>query len=341
MIKRLFWHPDYHRPTMIPRIVLQSAILVALFVPLRAVARPARPWLIALVHDIPRSEALRLLSNDHFWDISTVLNSFYELASLLLFVGVFLIGARLVDRRRFSDFTGKMDRDWWIDLAAGMLIGGSVQTVVFLVGWLAGWVRISGVFSAGLDGTSFGFGLVALLVFFVSAAILEELLLRGYAIRTFSEGFTGLGPRWAISLAVILASLAFGFGHATNPGITVAIQLGIVLGGIWMAAGYILTGRLALPVGMHFAWNFAQMFFGFPVSGIDFGVSIITTETLTYNLWIGNRLFGPESGLLSLFAVLIGAALMLAYIKQRYGRFRLRDELVTPTLLPRRGEAHR
>jgi hypothetical protein len=120
MLKRLLWHPEYHRLTMIPRIVIQLAIVAALFLPLRAIVRPVRPLLIVLVHNIPRNEALRLLSDDHFWDISTVLNSFYELLLMLLFVGAFLIGARLVDRRRFSDFTGRMDRSWWIDLAVGI-----------------------------------------------------------------------------------------------------------------------------------------------------------------------------------------------------------------------------
>lgn len=59
-----------------------------------------------------------------------------------------------------------------------------------------------------------------------------------------------------------------------NPNSSLASTLSITLAGIMLGLGYVLSGDLAIPTGIHISWNFAQGgLFGFSVSGLDFGTS--------------------------------------------------------------------
>ncbi|KAA3646623.1 MAG: CPBP family intramembrane metalloprotease [Chloroflexi bacterium] len=331
-IKSIFWDSQYARLRMVPRVVVQLLIVVIVFFPIRELNRLVRGPLIAWLHNLPLPEALAWIGDETFREISLVFSSLAMFSELVVFVISLVIGARFLDRRKFFDFTGKFGRAWWADLVAGILIGGGVQLGVVLVAWIAGWVKVGGLLQAGMDGTSFWVGFIAMLIFFICGAINEEIQFRGYPIRTMSEGLAGWGPLLAIGIPVLLISIAFGFAHAGNPHITPIIQISIMLGGVWMAVAYILTGSLALSIGMHFAWNFVQFFFGFPVSGLDFGVAAVSMEQRVFNVWIGNE-FGPESGLLSLFAMLAGFIILLVYIKKRYGSLRVHTEILRPTLI--------
>jgi hypothetical protein len=61
--------------------------------------------------------------------------------------------------------------------------------------------------------------------------------------------------------------------------------------------GYVLSGQLAIPIGLHLTWNFFQnAVYGLPVSGFEtFGASFLSTEQVGPDLWTGGS-FGPEGG---------------------------------------------
>jgi len=86
----------------------------------------------------------------------------------------------------------------------------------------------------------------------------------------------------------------------------------IAIAGVALAVGYVLTGRLALPIGFHIAWNFAHFVFGLPVSGIDLGIRILRTERSGSALLHGGAV-GPEGGLVGLGAALVGCLAVAAY----------------------------
>jgi hypothetical protein len=92
--------------------------------------------------------------------------------------------------------------------------------------------------------------------------------------------------------------------------------------------GVLLTGELAIPIGVHITWNFFQgNVFGFPVSGSDFSIAtFISIEQGGPGLWTGG-VFGPEAGLLGLAAILLGGALTIVWVRWRNGQARLRAEL--------------
>ena len=92
--------------------------------------------------------------------------------------------------------------------------------------------------------------------------------------------------------------------------------LNIFLAGVFLSLGFILTGELALPIGLHIAWNFFQgAVFGFPVSGVAGGQPVHIDRAGKH--WLDDwRCFGPEAGGIGILAMLLGAALILLWVKK-------------------------
>ncbi len=96
---------------------------------------------------------------------------------------------------------------------------------------------------------------------------------------------------------------------------------------ILLGLGYMLTGELAIPIGIHITWNFFQGYvFGFPVSGGASGNSLIAIQQGGPDLWTGG-VFGPEAGLVGILATTLGCGLILLWVKWRYGKVQLQSRL--------------
>ena len=105
--------------------------------------------------------------------------------------------------------------------------------------------------------------------------------------------------------------LFFGLAHLANPHVTFFSFVNIVLAGVWLSVAFLKTRSLALPFGMHFAWNFLQSnVFSFPVSGIDFSNLQLGVLTQSGPEWLTGGSFGPEGGALATLMVLSGTALI-------------------------------
>jgi membrane protease YdiL (CAAX protease family) len=241
-----------------------------------------------------------------------------------------LIAGRYIDRRRLRDFGLRLDRAWWIDCGFGLALGGALLTLVFAVGVAADWIRVTGI-ARPENGVAVRFlGLVAT---FVVVGVYEELLLRGYLLTNAAEGLVGpVGERGAVAGAVALSSLVFGLAHANNPNATLLSTLAIVLAGGMLAAGYVLTGELAIPIGLHTTWNLFQGgVYGFPVSGLGVDVTLIGVE-VTGPPTVTGGAFGPEAGLLGLGAMALGTVATGAWVRWRTGRLALAPAVTTPDL---------
>ncbi len=104
--------------------------------------------------------------------------------------------------------------------------------------------------------------------------------------------------------AFAAAALVFGALHLANPGVTAMAGATVIVAGLMFCALYALTGPLWVPIGLHFAWNFAQGYlFGATVSGNDLGGSIaVSTPSPGAQVWLTGGTFGPEA---SVFALLM------------------------------------
>ena len=209
------------------------------------------------------------------------------------------IARRFIDRRSFASLGVGWDKAAGHDLFLGVLVGGLIQSVVFGIEWLAGWLQIAGLGFAPRSAALFAWSAATMCVVFALVAWHEELLARGYWLTNLTEGLNR-------PAAVLLSSSAFALGHISNPNVTWVAIIALLGPGLLFAWAVMRTGRLWLAMGIHFGWNFFEgSIFGFPVSGIA-TVTLLETAVAGPTLWTGGQ-FGPEGGLVVLPALLAGA----------------------------------
>ena len=185
----------------------------------------------------------------------------------------------------------------------GFLVGAGLLSAVTGTLWLCGAYHVVGL-GAGAHARALGHA--ALLFFLV--AVFEEVLFRGILFRLLERG---LGT-W---VALAVSALLFGFLHFANPGATLLSALALALeAGVLLAASYVATRSLWLPIGLHTAWNFLEgPVYGAPVSGV--GLPSLLEASFDGPWWLTGGAFGPEAGLPATLwgAALGGAFLVLAW----------------------------
>lgn len=287
---------------------------------LRAAWRVAGFVLLLVWFDIAGIAAgLRLHPGELARGSSAVLS--FSLAVLVIVTLAAIIAVRLIDRRPVRQLGIVPGPGFWGDLAFGFGLGALLNTVDFGVEILAGWARVVDVARNRTPGEPFLMALVQMTVAFLCVGFYEELLNRGYLLRTLAQGFVGrrIGPTQALVLAVLLSSALFGLAHVGNPHATLVSSLNIAVAGVVLSLPYVLTGRLATSIGLHWAWNlFEGVVYGFPASGIITPTVVLVVRQSGPPLWTGGE-FGPEAGLLDLLLTLMGGALIVWREHRRHG----------------------
>lgn len=246
--------------------------------------------------------------------------------SLVVVAIATVLAARFLDKRPFADYGFHLNRAWWLDLGFGLFLGGLLMTAIFLVELAAGWVTITDTFVVSHAGWPFAFDLLFPLITFICVGVYEELVSRGYLLQNLAEGLNlkAVGAIPALLIAWFISSALFGIGHIVNPNTSIISSINLILAGIFLGLAYVLTGELAIPIGLHTTWNFFQgNVYGFPVSGIDVAMaSFLEIEQAGPELWTGGA-FGPEAGLVGVVAILTGCALIVAWVRLRSGAISL------------------
>jgi membrane protease YdiL (CAAX protease family) len=313
-----FWNSNERRLRSLLRIVLQL-ILYLLFA----------LGLVFIMSDL----LMPLIPPDSPLLVIRFRNNFLlgELTSPLIALGATLLSmflaAKFLDKRRFRDFGFHREKGWWNDFFFGLGLGAVLMAFIFLVELSLGWIRVIGFFSPRA-GNPFWLGILIDLITFICVGIYEEMLLRGYVLRNLAEGmnFKRLKPTTAVLLATFFSSVIFSLLHLTNPGASILSFINLI-GGIFLSLGFILTGELAIPIGLHIAWNFFQgVVFGFPVSGVAAINPVISIEQ-TLNNPITGGIFGPEAGAIGLLATFLGSFLILAWCRKLKGNITLQASL--------------
>lgn len=177
----------------------------------------------------------------------------------------------------------------------GGLMAGAVATGVAL-GWI-GWTA-----EPGLGDWPMAF--LRLTAFFAVAALVEEVIFRGYPFQVMAEGMGG-------PAAVGITSVLFGLLHGWNPGVTRLALVNITLAGLLLGLAYWRTYSLWFAGGVHFGWNWAMGFLAdLPVSGLGLDTPGYEAVIRGPSLWTGGS-FGPEAGLLVTVFTGLGVAWLL------------------------------
>lgn len=190
------------------------------------------------------------------------------------------------------------------ELPAGLTIGAAVFLIAI------GAMMASGVFHVA--GANRWTALLAPFSELILVAFFEEILFRGIIFRIIEKS---LGS-W---LALLLSAMLFALAHLPNASISVLGVAVTAVAGLMFGAAYMVTRRLWLVVGIHFAWNFmSDAVFSLPTSGHP--AKGLLQGQLSGPEWLSGGAYGVEASLLTL--VVIGAAaLWLLKLADRRGQF--------------------
>jgi len=205
-------------------------------------------------------------------------------------------------------------------LGRGLLIGLAMFTGVIVNLALLGSYHVTGWGSVT--------GALALFGFTAAAAVTEELLYRGVLLRVIEGRLGSFG-------ALGLTALLFGLSHLLNPHATLwgAIAIAIEAGGM-LGAAYIATRSLWLPIGLHFAWNYAEGgLFGTQISGKAAPEGVLDGVLSGPAALTGGE-FGPEASVYSVAAGLILTIVFLRLAKRRGHLIAFRRTAPAATLVP-------
>ena len=214
------------------------------------------------------------------------------------FTGYYIF-VHFIERRKMAELSlsGAAYEIAW-GIVIGVLFSGSVMGIL----WLTGSYKVLGANSVSV--------LLSPLFFAVSSAVFEEILFRGVLFRMIEQSFGS----W---IALVISAAIFGGLHLINKNATIVGVTAIMLqAGFTMGAAFILTRRLWLPIGIHFAWNFTQVgVFASAVSGNE-AVQGFLRSTLMGPDWITGGMFGIEASMVTVVLGLMVGVFFLTHSKE-------------------------
>jgi membrane protease YdiL (CAAX protease family) len=237
----------------------------------------------------------------------------YSLRAALV-VGLLIVWARYVDRRTVSAYGIHFGSDSLQHLLAGLVIGIGIHALALVVFLAGGWVEVTGFVNIGAATLPFTLVVLGWTVAWVCVGISEELLFRGLFIPNAAEGLGHLSNRAALIGAWAVSSAVFAVVHFSQVTSPVAFLFWSLIGGGLLGTAYVVTGDLALPLGLHIAYNFA--------GNTLFGLTMVESERVPSVLDL--TFTGPNAivgipGAVNAATVVVGIAATLAWVRYRCG----------------------
>jgi len=189
---------------------------------------------------------------------------------------------------------------WFRDLLLGSVVGFLSLCLAVAIATAGGGLSFSFNAANLLWPTTRAVGGTAIL--FVIAALAEEAVFRGYPLQTLSRARLA----W---LGVLLTSVPFALAHFWNPNIVRGVTFAnTALAGIWLAIAYLRTRNLWLPLGVHWAWNWALgSIFGLPVSGLTLVSHPLVHGKDLGPSWLTGGAYGIEGGAAATVALVLSS----------------------------------
>ncbi|MYN39667.1 CPBP family intramembrane metalloprotease [Duganella sp. FT109W] len=214
------------------------------------------------------------------------------LAALLSFLSYRLFATR-VEKRLPSELALPGAA---LEVGAGVVAGAALGLKVAVILAVMGAFVITGS-STGWDA------LLKCLPEQIMVATFEELIFRAVLFRIVDQ-------RWGTRVALAVSFVLFALAHLPNDNISALAVLDTAVVSLALCAAYMMTGRVWLPIGIHFGWNFLyDGVFAVPLSGHAargwLQVSLPGPE------WLTGGAYGVEASVLTLLVWGIATVLML------------------------------
>jgi uncharacterized protein len=228
---------------------------------------------------------------------TTLVGSMY-FGGVLLAAVLPILMLRRVGGPSFAALGLRREGAWMRELVFGAALGPLLFAMILALEWAFGWANVG-------PGHLSGGGLILGALSFTAVAVSEEVLARGYLLQLIARA-------WNRVAGVVVSSVVFALLHSLNPNATPAAMVALIGAGLLLAWGYVATGRLWLPIALHWSWNVAQgPIFGFPVSGLP--SDALLTVVPTGPEWLTGGGFGPEAGALGVLAEATAAIIVLVW----------------------------
>jgi membrane protease YdiL (CAAX protease family) len=206
------------------------------------------------------------------------------------FLSVVLAAAAMarIERRSFADYAlplrGAFGARFWF----GALWGFAALSTLLLA------IRAGRGFSLGtvaLGGTQLAEYATLWAIAFLLVGLLEEFLVRGYALYTLTTGM-GFWP------SAVLLSVVFGAGHLRHPNESWAGGLAAALIGLFCCFTVRRTGNLWFAIGLHAMWDYSESFlYSVPDSGVMVE-GYLLNSSFHGPSWLTGGSVGPEGSAL-------------------------------------------
>ncbi len=188
----------------------------------------------------------------------------------------------------------------------GFSVGFILQSLVILVIYTYGGYTVLNINPISFVLPGFAIAL--------TSAIFEEILFRGIIFRLTEE-------KLGSTIALVVSALIFGLLHLQNKNSSIFSAMSIAIqAGVLLAASYIYSKNLWLPIFLHFAWNFAEAgIYGAVISGNIITKSLFTSKISGPEIITGG-LFGPENSIqATVFCLIVGIIFII--IAKRQNKF--------------------
>ena len=237
-----------------------------------------------------------------FSQLNTDPNTFMiiDLFSTVILIAVYLFFILKVEKRNLRSVGFSKDKIL-SSYTAGLLIGFFMISFVVIEGLVIGEYKFESFNLSDL------YLFIPFLLGYMVQSMKEEIYARGWIMISIAR-------KNNIFLAIVFSSLSFVIIHIFNDGVSPLALINIFVIGIFLSLLFLRFDNIWVCGAFHASWNFIlSYFYGLNVSGMKVA-SFMSISQTHYSL-LGGNAFGPEAGLLTTIAALIGIAALLYYKK--------------------------
>lgn len=213
-------------------------------------------------------------------------------------VGGYSLYVRRIEKREVAELSL---RGAWRELGSGLGLGTLLVVSTTLVLLAAGAYAITGTVSPGV--------MTKPLSEQIMVAFLEEILFRAVMFRLLEKS-------WGTRIALVVSTLLFVLAHLPNEHFSALAAVMTGIAALAFTGAYLVTRRLWLPIGMHFAWNYLfDAVISVPVSG--HAARGWVQVSVGGPAWLSGGGYGVEASLVTFVVWGLTAVALLVLAKRR------------------------